>query len=81
MGGFAAKRRSYVATATLSPPGILPGGRLCDLIAYEDLRIKNMVKNHCLAKSINDASWYQFRVWIEYFAKVFEKVTVAVNPQ
>jgi putative transposase len=52
-----------------------------DLIAYEDLRIKNMVKNHCLAKSINDASWYQFRVCIEYFAKVFEKVTVAVNPQ
>jgi putative transposase len=51
-----------------------------DLIAYEDLRIKNMVKNHCLAKSINDASWYQFRIWIEYFGKVFEKVTVAVNP-
>ena len=40
-----------------------------------------MVKNHCLAKSINDASWYQFRVWIEYFGKVFEKITVAVNPQ
>ncbi|MCC5659697.1 transposase [Nostoc sp. XA010] len=52
-----------------------------DLIAYEDLRIKNMVKNHCLAKSINDASWYQFRVWIEYFGKVFSRVTVAVNPQ
>jgi len=40
-----------------------------------------MVKNPCLAKSINDAPWYQFRVGIEYFAKVFEKVTVAVNPQ
>ncbi|OYD97291.1 transposase [Nostoc sp. 'Peltigera membranacea cyanobiont' 213] len=52
-----------------------------DLIAYEDLRIKNMVKNHCLAKSINDASWYQFRVWVEYLAKVFKRVTVAVNPQ
>ncbi|MEH2419286.1 RNA-guided endonuclease InsQ/TnpB family protein [Nostoc sp.] len=52
-----------------------------DLIAYEDLRIKNMVKNHCLAKSINDASWYQFRVWVEYFAHVFKRVTVAVNPQ
>lgn len=52
-----------------------------DLIAYEDLRIKNMVKNHCLAKSINDASWYQFRVWLEYFGRVFERVTVAVNPQ
>ena len=52
-----------------------------DLIAYEDLRIKNMVKNHCLAKSINDASWYQFRVWVEYFGLVFKRVTVAVNPQ
>jgi putative transposase len=51
-----------------------------DLIAYEDLRIKNMVKNNCLAKSINDASWYQFRIWLEFFGKVFEKVTVAVNP-
>ena len=52
-----------------------------DLIAYENLRIKNMAQNHCLAKSINDASWYQFRIWIEYFGKVFERVTVAVNPQ
>jgi putative transposase len=51
-----------------------------DVVVYEDLRIKNMVKNHCLAKSINDASWYQFRVGLEYFAKVFEKITVAVNP-
>jgi putative transposase len=49
-----------------------------DVVAYEDLRIKNMVKNHCLAKSINDASWYQFRVWLEYFGKVFGKITIAV---
>jgi putative transposase len=51
-----------------------------DVVAYEDLRIKNMVKNHCLAKSINDASWYQFRVWVEYFGKVFGKITIAVPP-
>jgi len=51
-----------------------------DLVAYEDLRIKNMAKNHCLAKSINDASWYQFRVWLEYFGKVFGKITIAVTP-
>ncbi len=51
-----------------------------DVVAYEDLRIKNMAKNHCLAKSINDASWYQFRTWIEYFGKVFGRITIAVNP-
>ncbi len=51
-----------------------------DVVAYEDLRIRNMVRNHCLAKSINDASWYQFRVWLEYFGKVFGKITVAVEP-
>jgi putative transposase len=68
-----------------------------DMIAYEDLRIKNLVKkrcdpgrvsrpreraprDHCLAKSINDAGWYQFRKWLEYFGTKFGKVTVAVNP-
>ena len=51
-----------------------------DVVAYEDLRIKNLVKNHCLAKSINDAGWYQFRKWLEYFGKKFGKVTIAVNP-
>lgn len=51
-----------------------------DVVAYEDLRVKNLVKNHCLAKSINDASWYQFRVWLEYFGKVFGKITIAVPP-
>jgi len=51
-----------------------------DCVAYEDLRIKNMVKNHCLAKSINDASWYMFRVWMEYFGKVFGRITIAVSP-
>ena len=44
------------------------------------MRIKNLVKNHCLAKSINDAGWYQFRKWLEHFGVKFGKITVAVNP-
>jgi putative transposase len=52
-----------------------------DLIAYEDLKVANMLKNHCLAKSISDASWYQFRQWIEYFAAKFGKLAVVVPPQ
>lgn len=51
-----------------------------DLVAYEDLRIRNLVKNHCLAKSINDVGWYQFRTWLERFGERFGKITVAVNP-
>jgi putative transposase len=51
-----------------------------DVVAYENLKVKNMVRNHCLAKSINDAGWYQFRVWLEYFAKVFGRITIPVEP-
>ena len=52
-----------------------------DLIAYENLQVKNLVKNHKLAKSISDASWSMFIDWVEYFAKLHKIVTVAVPPQ
>ena len=52
-----------------------------DVVVYEDLQVRNMVKNHKLAKSISDASWYQFRCWLEYFGKVYQKITIAVPPQ
>ncbi len=51
-----------------------------DLVAYEDLKVRNMVKNRRLAKSISDASWSMFREWLEYFANVFNKVVVAIPP-
>ncbi len=51
-----------------------------DVVVYENLRIENLVKNHCLAKSINDAGWYQFRVWLEYFGRVFGRITIPVSP-
>ena len=36
------------------------------LIAIEDLNIKGMIKNHCLAKSISNQSWYSFITKLEY---------------
>jgi len=39
------------------------------LIAIEDLNIKGMVKNHCLAKSISNQSWYSFITKLEYKSK------------
>jgi putative transposase len=60
-----------------------------DLIVYEDLKIQNMVltkrgalsaQNHHLAKSISDASWYQFTQWLQYFAKIYGTIVIAVPP-
>ncbi|MBP5974469.1 transposase [Brasilonema sp. CT11] len=51
-----------------------------DLCVYENLQVKNMVRNHHLAKSINDAGWRQFRSYLEYFANKYGKVALAVEP-
>ncbi|NMG19232.1 RNA-guided endonuclease TnpB family protein [Brasilonema bromeliae] len=51
------------------------------LVVYENLNVKGMVKNHCLAKSINDVAWSLFRRWLEYFAVKFNTAVVAVNPK
>jgi putative transposase len=50
-------------------------------VAIEKLQVKNMVKNHKLAKSISDASWSIFTEWLKHFGKVYGKIIVEVNPQ
>ena len=39
------------------------------VIVSENLQIKNMVKNHYLAKAISDVSWYELTRQLEYKAK------------
>ncbi|WP_019501391.1 RNA-guided endonuclease InsQ/TnpB family protein [Pseudanabaena sp. PCC 6802] len=51
-----------------------------DLVVYEDLNVKGLVRHRNLAKSISDAGWSTFRSWLEYFGHKYGKVTVAVPP-
>ena len=51
-----------------------------DVIAVEDLSVNQMVHNHCLAKSIQDAAWSQFTAFVAYKAAYAGRQYVAVNP-
>jgi putative transposase len=51
-----------------------------DLICMEDLQVKGMMKNHRLAKSIANASWGRFGIYLEYKAKNAGKRLIKVPP-
>ncbi|MBI3023277.1 MAG: IS200/IS605 family element transposase accessory protein TnpB, partial [Thaumarchaeota archaeon] len=51
-----------------------------DFIAFEDLKVRNMVRNHALAKSIHDAGWSQLVKFAEYKASKAGKLIVRVQP-
>ena len=50
------------------------------VIAVEKLNVKNMLGNHCLAKSISDASWSMFRCVLTSKAESADREVIAVNP-
>ncbi|KRM25266.1 transposase [Limosilactobacillus panis DSM 6035] len=51
-----------------------------DVIVIEDLKAKNLQKNHCMAKAIANASWYQFRTMLAYKCAWYGKRLVVVKP-
>jgi putative transposase len=60
-----------------------------DLVAIEDLKVRNMVlakrgaisaQNRHLAKSISDAAWSLFRQWLAYFGRISGVPVIAVAP-
>ena len=52
-----------------------------DTIVFEKLQIRNMVKNHHLAKSISDASWNQLIQFTSYKAEWAGRIVELVNPR
>ena len=49
------------------------------VICVETLRIKNMIKNHCLSKSIADASWGELTRQLEYKSNWTGRTFVAID--
>ena len=50
-----------------------------DIICVEDLKVKNMIKNHKLARAISDASWSKFVEFLTYKCEWYGKQLVKVD--
>jgi len=50
-----------------------------DSVVIEDLSVKNMLKNRCLAKSISDASWGKFFEFLSYKCEWYGKNLITIG--
>ena len=52
-----------------------------DLIAAENLKVSNLLKNHCLAKAISDAGWRTFLTLLQQKGEMYGRDVILVEPQ
>ena len=50
-----------------------------DVIFIENLNVKGMMSNHCLAKVVQDCAWYQFKSILIYKAKWAGKLVIEID--
>jgi putative transposase len=48
-------------------------------VCVESLAVKNMLKNHCLAKAISDVGWGEFTRQLEYKAKWYGRTFIKID--
>src|SRR6266567_5011969 len=49
------------------------------VICVESLAVKNMIKNHCLAKSISDVGWGEFVRQLEYKSQWYGHTLITLD--
>ncbi|CAK0765614.1 transposase [Gammaproteobacteria bacterium] len=50
-----------------------------ELIGIEDLNVKGMIKNHCLARAVSDAGFFEFRRQLDYKSAMTSSKLIIVD--